>query len=133
MDMMPKKEPLRPKTEQEWLSRQARVALDALKGSLKQLKPSKVGALGINSITQEHPLSSTGIAFAAGLVMTISWPQNTMPPLRSFKESTDPWSTLLETGSDILKAVLTPYLQQKLMGTPTSQQVPNPAAASPKL
>lgn len=114
---MPKKEPHRPKNESEWLARQAEWTWAAVKGSLKELRPKKVGQLGLSSVTQKHPLSSTGIAFAAGLVLTVSWPQSSTKVVRVPGEAVDPWSTLLETGSDILKAVLTPYLQQKLMGS----------------
>lgn len=131
--MTPRKGPHRPKSEQEWLEHQAKVSWSALKNSVKDLSPKRVGRMGLRAATERHPLSSTGIAFAAGLVLTVSWPETKSRPVRvSSTPALDPWSTLLETGSDILREVLTPYLQQKLMGAPQPQPVANPSQVNPE-
>ncbi|MDX1386734.1 MAG: hypothetical protein R3257_04030 [bacterium] len=119
---MRKREPNKIHSEDEFLAHKAKVALKALKATLGSMVSSASGSLKVSHWTEEHPWQTTGAALVLGF--TLAAPFSEPKPDTGQTSVPDPagltqvqiWATLLDTGADILKAVLTPYLQQTLMG-----------------
>lgn len=120
--MMRKNELGNIKSEDELLARKAKMALKALKSTLGSLFHSASESLKVSHWTEEHPWRTTGAALVLGFTLAAPFSESPgeterkgvtgVPPVTQIQV----WGTLLNTGADILKDVLTPYLQQALMG-----------------
>jgi hypothetical protein len=108
--------------EDELLAHKAKMALKAFRSTLGSLVHSVSGSLRVSHWTQDHPWQTTGAALVLGFTLAAPFSETKAETVGGTATGAPTvtevqvWGTLLNTGADILKDVLTPYLQQALMG-----------------
>lgn len=111
------------RTARRWerAQKRAKEAKETLRQSFRRTEASVKNLASLQVWTQRYPLQVTGVAMLAGFSLAgplTARPAATnkgvsaVPPASPVFDRMQIWATLLNTGADILKDVLTPLLQE---------------------